>query len=743
MRLFLRTFAPAMTAAILISLITILTDWLVLSDSLFQLPQISVTALKDQVSTESMASAVTVIEGESLHRDGIYRPNSLSQKVPGLHIPDYGASLTSTVYIRGLGSRMENPVMALYIDGIPVLDKNIYDFDWEGIHSATMLRGPQGTLYGRNAMGGVLSLSTLSPMDDSQPTLNIEYGTAGTVRAGASFILGSHALSATYRHTDGYFMNTCKDTNCDPYDGLALRWRWQHQSGERTIMSNLLMVNASREGGFAYGQWYNDTLHQVSYNDEGSYSRLSLIDGFKVDHHGDKLITQATASVQLLSDDMHMDQDYTSRSVFTLQQRQNSGAGTVETTLRRADTDAKWQPQTGIFAFYKRNRLEAPVTFKRDGIEDLILNNANSHIPPEIGYLAISDNRMPVNSDFMIDSWNAALFHESLLNLDRWLLTAGIRVDYEGGRMDYNCKAVMHYRFAPVMSADRELKIPYNGSVSHSRIEVIPKLSALFKASEQISLYATLSKGYRAGGFNTQIFSDILQNLTMNATMKDLGLYMDSPFESVNASNTEYDPETAWNMELGARFNKGDLHASAAAYRIDVRNQQLTVFPPGKSTGRMMTNAGRSRSIGVETELGWTPGNFRTQISWAWCDARFVSFNDGNNDYSGNRIPYVPEHTLNISAGYSFPIGSRSLDLDCSLHGAGPFNWNESGTQTEPFRLRADCRAAVVSDRWELSLRVENLTDAPSRTFYFKSVGNEFFAEAKPRIIMTGITIKL
>ena len=257
------------------------------------------------------------------------------------------------------------------------------------------------------------------------------------------------------------------------------------------------------------------------------------------------------------------------------------------------------------------------------------------------------------------------------------------------------------------------------------------------------SLYATIARGSKAGGFNTQIFSDILQNLTMNATMEDLSVYLDQPAVSVGADNTEYDPETAWNSELGARFNKAALSASAAVYHIDVQNQQLTVFPPGKSTGRMMTNAGRSRSIGIETELGWNPGQFRSHISYAWCDARFIKFNDGNNDYSGNRIPYVPEHTLNLSAGYSFNIGGRMLDIDATLSGAGPFNWNESGTQTEPFRLRTDSRIALVSDQWELYVQAYNLTDEDGRSFYFKSVGNEFFASIKPRIIMTGITIKL
>lgn len=723
----MRTFASAMTTLVLIYALAIVSPY---NDTLSQyLPDVTVTALKESVALENVASAVSEISYPTLKSNGIYRPNSLSSIVPGLHIPDYGVSMTSTIYLRGLGSRMENPVMGLYIDGIPVIDKNTYDFDWQGISRATMLRGPQGTLYGRNSMSGVLNLSTLSPTDDSGPVIGLEYGDANTVRVGASIITGNNALSATYRHTDGYFINTFKNSLCDPYDGLAFRWKWERHSSERLIMSNLLMVNISQEGGFAYGQFKNDTLYPVSYNDEGSYSRLSVIDGYRIRHHGDAVVTDFTTSVQLLTDDMHMDQDYTERSVFTLQQRQRSGAATLELILRRADTNAPWKPQTGFFSLYKLNSLYAPVTFKRDGIETLILNNANSHIPDDIGYLAITDQTMPVNSDFLIGTWNTALFHESVFDMGRWLITAGIRLDYEGGIMDYDCMARLHYRFLPTMTQDKELVVPYNGSVSHNHFEVIPKLSILYKTTDAVTLYTTASKGYRAGGFNTQIFSDILQNLTMNAMMKDLGVYLDRRFVSVSADNTEYDPENAWNLELGSRLHKGSFSASASAYYMDVRNLQLTVFPPGMSTGRMMTNAGRSRSIGVETELGWNPQQFRSHISWSWC--------------GGDSRPYVPRHTLSVNAGYSFRLNGKTLDIDGSLNGAGPFNWDETGTIQEPFRLKAGCRIALAFQNWEIYVRGDNLTDVQGRNFYFKSVGNEFFASCKPRTIMLGTTFNL
>lgn len=730
-----------MTTTFLISLFAIVSP---LEDTLVQqLPTITVAAPKEVVQSGRMASAISVIHYSMLQKNSTFRPNALSSVIPGLHIPDYGASLTSTIYMRGLGSRMENPVMGLYIDGIPVIDKNAYDFDWEGVSRATMLRGPQGTLYGRNAMSGVLSLSTFSPCDDYRPTIRIEYGTANTVRAGISLTADRNALSATFRHTDGYFRNSWKDELCDPYNGLALRWKWVNDCNDSLRLTNTLQTNISREGGFAYGLWQDSIMHPVSYNDESSYKRLSVIEGFSLHNIGDRMITDATASIQILADDMHMDQDYTPQSIFTLQQRQMSGAGTMEITIRRTDTESLWQPLTGLFSFYRRNSLFAPVTFKREGIETLILNNANSHIPAEIGYLTISDTEMPVNSDFIIGSWNYAVFHESVFDLGRWLITAGVRLDFEGGTMDYDCMARLHYRFEPVMTSGRELSIPYKGSLSHSHFDVLPKLSAIFKASDEVTLYSTASKGYRAGGFNTQIFSDILQNKTMTATMNDMGIYLDNPSVSVTALNTEYDPETAWNLEFGARFSHDSFRAEASAFHMDVRNQQLTVFPPGKSTGRMMTNAGHSRSIGVETELDWTPGSFRSHLSWAWCDARFVRYNDGNNDYSGNRLPYVPEHTLYMSMGYGLKIGDSTLDADASIRGEGPISWDESGTIEESFRLVAGVRLAIVFQDWEFYVRADNLTNEPGRSFYFKSVGNRFFASTKPRMIMTGLTIKL
>ena len=702
----------------------------------------SVTALKESVTLERVAAPFSVIRAEQLYKSGTYRPNSLSGQIPGLHIPDYGTSMTSTIYLRGLGSRMENPVLGLYIDGIPVLDKNAYDFDWEGFTSATMLRGPQGTLYGRNTMGGVLALQSLSPSDGERRALRLEYGSANTVRAAASFVFGHNALTVNFRRSDGFFWNSTKNALCDPYAGLSLRWKWERALDERLFVSNVAWVNLSREGGFAYGQVVDGERRDVAYNDEGSYRRLSAVEGFRLRWSGDAVVFDGNASLQLLLDDMRMDQDYTPASIFTLRQRERSGAATAELRARRADAGAAWQPQTGFFAMYRLNGSHSPVTFKRDGIEQLILGNANAHIPAEIGYLDIPDESFPVVSDFLIGTWNAALFHESVYNTGKWQLTAGLRLDYEGGLMDYDCLTTLHYQFLPYMQTPRAFSQPYRGRLAHHRVELLPKVSVLYNASEHVKLYAAATRGYRAGGFNTQIFSDILQSKMMNGVMADMGVYLDRPHVSVSADNTEYNPETAWNWEIGLRTRFGSFKAEVNAYYIAVRNQQLTVFPPGQNTGRMMANAARSRSVGTEAQLEWRPGDFRSAVAWSWCDARFIDYNDGQADYSGNRLPYVPLHTLYANVGYSFHFGDSRLDLDASVRGAGPFAWNEANSLEEPFRPRFDARIGLAFPKWELFLRGENLADTPVNAFYFKSMGNEFIARSKPRILTLGINVK-
>ena len=290
-----------------------------------------VSAAKEEMPA---GAAVTAVSALQLRQYGVNNPKDLQALVPGVHLPDYGASLTSSIYVRGFGSRMENPVIGLYVDDFPVLDKNSYDLDYLDIASVRFLHGPQGTAYGRNALLGVLSVRTQAPAGEEMLRARLEYGLAHHVRAQVSWHHGEHAFSLGYRHSRGWFKNEFKDAWADPYNGGQLRWRWDRRLSERWQMSNLLQAGLSAEGGFAYGLRKDGVQHPVRYNDEGSYRRITVLEGFKLHYEGEKVRVDGIASLQFLADRMRMDQDYTPRSIFTLQQGQLSPAHTVEAPVQ-------------------------------------------------------------------------------------------------------------------------------------------------------------------------------------------------------------------------------------------------------------------------------------------------------------------------------------------------------------------------------------------------------------------------
>jgi outer membrane receptor protein involved in Fe transport len=726
------------------------------------------TSVKQVLPLERLASPVSVVYLKELQERGIDSPKKLSSIVPNLHIPDYGSSMTSSIYLRGFGSRMENPVLGLYIDDVPVLNKNAYDLEMLDIRRADLFRGPQGTVYGRNSMCGVLALSTLSPSAYSGLRAALEYGSADSFMARAS-IYGRRddglALGGgvSVRHSDGFYTNDLTGQKCDAYDAVNLRFRAEKALRSDLCFENILSAGALVQGGWPYRLYDPRTgvLHPTSYNDPSSYRRFNLTEAVKLRYEAASYTLNSISALQLLFDRMDMDQDFTPRSMFTLSQIQREGALTQEFVLRPKESwrASWWDWQSGAFAFYKYNRMSAPVNFKRDGIDDLILGNANANIPEDIagGWekpLAIKEDTFPINSEFGIHTYGAALYHESYFTFGKWLFTAGLRLDYEGNSMKYCSDASINYKFQPTMADWKRYVTEYQGCVANQYVEFLPKLSALYSdklaSGTKAAFFATVSKGYRSGGFNTQIFSDILQNLMMNGLMADLGVYLDDPGVAVTAENTAYRPEKSWNYELGGNIDvkKGGhrLNASASLFYIACRDQQITLFPPGKSTGRMMANVGRSRSAGVELATSYQVRDFSLTAAYGFTDARFTAYDDGNNDYSGNRIPYSPEHTFNVRAGYTFGFAGpvvRSLAIAADCTGTGRIWWDEANQLLEPARFFVGADATLSLDWFDLRFRMDNINCEDYNVFYFKSVGNMFFQRGKPFRWTVGIAFNI
>lgn len=720
---------------------------------------ISGSVVTSSVKRESFFSDIPGVSTFLMRRieeRGIASPKNLSAVVPGLNIPDYGTSMTSTIYVRGLGSRMDNPVIGLYVDDVPIIDKNCYDFSFTDIRRIDFLHGPQGTLYGRNSMLGVLSVETLSPTAYQGTRGIIEYGSASTLSAKLSAYKGRFGLTAAYGHTDGFFINEYDGSNCGLSDSFSARARFVGGVGKASL-DNILTVSYIDQTGYPYRKLMAGELLPVDYNDKSGYRRFFLMDGFRLKTEWRNWKISSVTSFQTLFDSMDMDQDFTPKSMFTLNQIQEQVAFTQEFIFKPKTHTVWWDSQTGLFAMVKLNKMSAPVRFLKDGIKSLILDNANSGIPQELGRLNIQEENFLIYSDFDIALGNVAAYHESYFNTGRWTFTAGLRLDFEASRMRYDSGSDIHFIVSPAMSEYIPFSTKVDGTETVRYAQLQPKLSVSYDATSErmrskglnMSLLASVSEGYRSGGFNTQIFSDVLQRKMMLGMMESLGVHLDGKGD-LSTDGLTYKPEICLNYEIGGKFRMRSaghiLESFFTAYRVDCRNQQMTVFPYGNGTGRMMANAGRSRSLGVEAEASWMWKGLSVSFAGSLMDARFVDYDDGRNDWSGNRIPYSPESTLYLRCGYKFLTRGRflrSVSLNADINRSGRIYWNEAGDISQsPYSLiGADVR--LTTSKAELWLRGQNLTGTEYSVFYFKSVGDSFFQAGKPRRFTIGLSINL
>lgn len=723
-------------------------------DTLQNIEQVTVVApaAKQTFSLRRQPISSTVLSPAAIERERVLSVKDLSAVVPNFYQPDYGSRMTSSIYVRGFGARIDQPVVGVNVDEIPYLNKNSYDFDLFDIARIEVLRGPQGTLYGRNTIGGQLNIYTLSPLGYSGVRASAEYGTGNTVRAKASYygrVSDNFGISVGgfYTRTDGFFDNAYDGSDCDRGHSAGGRVRMVWQGADGWSIDNVASVGSSLEGGYAYCLYdeASGTVSPVNYNGPNSYERVNVTDGFVVKHEGEKMLFTSATGYQYLYDRMLIDNDFTPRSLFTLVQQQREHALTEDIVLRSNDDSRRWQWITGAYGFYKRLRMEAPVTFLEDGIGDLILGAANAGIQSVMPWakLMIEESAFDIASNFKIPTYGLALYHESSLRAGRWRFTAGLRLDYEASRMDYDNYTSIHYRLSPMMPQFKELSMPFAGRERMDFLELLPKFAVNFTTGAG-DLYVAASRGYKAGGFNTQIFSDILQNRLMAAMMEDMGMpAQPSPYNE--ASATTYKPEYSWNYEAGGHlaFAEGRVRTDFSLFWIECRDQQLTVFPEGTTTGRMMSNAGRSRSRGVEVSLSWNPTtHLGVWGSYGFTDARFVKFDDGEADYAGNVLPYAPRNTVSLGATYRLHVGARMLDdvvVNCSWQGAGKIYWNESNTLSQNFYSQLGASVDLRKGDFTLSLWGRNLTGTDFYTFYFKSVGNSFFSHGKPRQL--GLTL--
>ena len=721
------------------------TDAPTLSSDTLSLGELTVTAIKQAVDLRTQATALTVIGHKDAERNCVASARNGSEMVPNLFIPDYGSRMTSTVYVRGIGTRIDQPAMGLTIDNVPVMTKENYDFDLMDITRIEVLRGPQNTLYGRNTLGGIMNVYTLSPLNYQGTRAIVEGASHGTWRMGASHyrLLNQNlamSLSAQYNSTKGEFTNHHNGKRCDWESQFSARAKLEWHGSNGWYAANVLSVVTSRQGGYPY-EWVE--TGRIAYNDTCFYRRTSVMDGLTVRKSFDHFTLSSITSYQYIDDNMTLDQDFTEHDYFTLTQARREHAITQDIIFRGHEQPEGYNWLTGVNGFYRRYRMNAPVDFYDYGIAQLIEKHANDAIPE---YPIAWDTRtFLLGSYFTSPNWGVALYHDSQYTWGQWTFSAGLRLDYEHARLNYHSETHTGYSIlngnTGELFAHELIDIDDHDTLNKDFFDLLPNVSVTWHPwpGKNHTIYLAASRGSKAGGFNTQMFSDVQQQLLMK--MMGIGLQYDVD------KMVGYKPEKAWNYELGGHFEcwDGRVQSDMGVFFMDCRDRQLTVFPPGTTTGRMMTNAGKTHSLGAEFAMTVKPTE-RTHlaISYGFTHATFKDYNDGKNDYDGKRVPYAPMHTLFAEAAHSININgdtNKLLTLAANVRATGDIYWDEANTLQQPFFALLGASVTWQQPRYSLQLWGHNLTDTQYKTFYFVSIQHHFLQRGHGR--MLGVTLRL
>jgi iron complex outermembrane receptor protein len=757
---------------------------------------------KEQYRLRLQPLSSSFYSAKDLNALGVRDLRELSSYVPNFVMPNYGSRVTSSVYVRGIGSRVNSPSVGIYMDGMPIMSKSAYNTHFYELQRVDVLRGPQATLYGLNTEGGLIRLYTVNPMDHQGTDVTI----GGGSHAYQNFEFAHYnklndqwgfSVAGFYNAQNGFFRNAgANNARADKYKEAGGRFKLVWRPNQRWDVNLLADYQYTRQNGFPYGELSADgTTAKTNTNRQGNYRRNIFNTALNAMFHANGFDFTSTTSYQYLKDYMLMDIDYQPADYMYMEQRQFQNAFTQEFALKsQQPVGGFWHWTLGAFGGFQWLKTQAPVHFESDfdnmlgsyvqqGIYTAMVNAMAAQmmknptmtwdaalasaqaVVNRAGGVSATGDMQTVPGLFHTPVFNLGAYHESNFDItNRLRATVGLRFDYTHVKIDYQTEGAVDYVVSAMgQTISARVMSALSDRLHNDENQLLPKFGlSYFLGSQGSNVYATVSKGYRAGGYNIQMFSDVLQTEleSVRSFRSDVTInHTDVDYDNI-AKTISYKPETSWNYEVGTHLNLFDnkVHFDFAAFYMQVHNQQLSVMAGNYGFGRMMVNAGKSYSCGIETSLNGSA--FDNRLSWAvsygYTHAAFKNYTDSITvngtkqevSYKNKRVPYVPEHTFGVRADYRFNIGSsclRSITLGANVAAQGKTWWDESNTMEQKFY--AVLGAHTLFDFGHLSLNVwgRNLTNTRYNTFAVNSsaTGTSYWYAQRGNPIQWGADLKV
>lgn len=696
-----------------------------LAQSNFSIEEVTVTAQRKSQSLQEVPIAITAFSAETIEKSRIDGLDDIASRTPGFTIGQQGPTAPELT-IRGIGSTDREAgsdrSVVVFVDEVYVGRAGASTFDLFDLERIEVLRGPQGTLYGKNVVGGAVNLITAKPTNDTRGKFKTTVGNHGLFElqglyntALSDSVYGK--VSASIKKRDGYFDNIQVGRNnsdapesqsirgqvlFQPSDTLSLLVSAEYSHDEVSGISNKITQGETSDADFAaalapFNFTPNDDLYSGSNNIFGGLDRdiyaLSARLNWSID------LGDLTYISAFRSNEFTLSRDIAGLGIsnaLTPQQRGFESSAfndeeyeAISQELRLAsstDNDSPLSWVTGLYYLAEETN--------RDQVRQRKANTAFS--------------RPLFDQNAETTSWG--VFAEFTYDISETVsVTAGSR--YTSDKKEFDLAVSNTYspaeQAAILAAVDRAPSLsPASTEFSTSANETwsasTPKLVVDWQVTEDILLFATASKGFKSGGFVGLGANELL-------------------------ATTSFSPEFAYNYEIGTKsqFMDDRLQLNLSFFQVDFEDLQLrdrVLLIPGDETSAIVTiaNAAEAEIKGVDLEFVFLPiENLKLSGSYSYLDTEITVISEGSNLKLGSRLPRAPERSWVLTADYNIEMNQGNINIrgDYRYTGDQFFDLNEQTAGHEQDYGLFDARVAYESDAggWELSLWAKNLGDKEYR----------------------------
>ena len=598
------------------------------------LPTVIVTAQKEPADLQRLPLSATGVLKDTLQGAGIRIASEAALLAPNVHFTEFSARKLSNVRMRGIGSSPGNPGVTTFIDGVPQLNDNTSSVDLLDVERIEFVRGPQSALFGRNTLGGLVNVVTERPsLQRWSGSFVAPFGNYGStdLRGTVGGPLGDKVavgFSLGHGEREGFTTNAVTGNDLDFRSGTTFKAQalftpradWEARvivSGER-----------ARDGDYALNDLgaLRSSPFQAARDFEGHTDRDVVSTTVLVRREGARLTLSSTTGVVNWQTEDLTDLDYSPLPLITRENTEEAMQFTQEVRLAsaanapvRLSDGAALRWQSGVF-FFTQNYDQRAVN-----------NFAPFVLSPLVPFPVSQTSPQAALEDLGIGVYGQGTLTFSE-NLD---LTFGARVDHE--QKDAQLDTFFSLAIAP----------PSSVTADQSFSSVSPQLAVAYRVQPSQTLYATVGRGFKAGGFNPV-----------------------SP-----AGSEAYGEEHTWNLEGGVKtaWAGGRVTTNASVFLIEWDDLQLNL-PDLRVPGQFyIANVGSARSAGVEFELN-ARAHARVDVfgTLGYTRARFGEGAISSGvDVSDNDIPNTPEYTASLGAQFNHAVTAA-----VSLYGRGEIGFS-------------------------------------------------------------------